>query len=139
MSTEHRRLVIGPRSAGLRRELGPTAWVVFEQLLVRSTGPVVDCRAEVSVRLVAAELGLSKDTVARALGRLRRVGLVTPSQSRSTSGVFAGGCYEINVPNSIAFDDDPIDTADKTTPIHASKLSRATRRNGSQLALSLDD
>jgi DNA-binding transcriptional ArsR family regulator len=140
--TDRRRLVIGARSAGLRRELGTTSWVVFEQLLACSTGPVHDCRAEASVRSLAAELGLSKDTVARALSRLRRAGLVTLSQPRSAEGVFAGGSYEIAVPDSIAFDDDPTDTADPPTPqlvTQMSKRPRPTRLNGSQLALSLDD
>ena len=31
-------------SVELRRRLGPTAWVVFEQLLLESTGPVTLCR-----------------------------------------------------------------------------------------------
>jgi DNA-binding transcriptional ArsR family regulator len=115
---------------------------VFEALLSCSTGPAGDCRAEVSVRALADELGLSKDTVARALSRLRRAGLVSLSQSRSADGVFAGGNYEIAVPDSIAFDDEPIGTADPPTALlvtETPKRLRATRVNGSQLALSLDD
>jgi DNA-binding transcriptional MocR family regulator len=138
VGADRRRLLLGARVGRVRRQLGPTAWTVLEELLACSTGTISECSAEVSVRSLAGELGLSKDTVARALLRLRRAGLVTAIQSRSTTGVFAVGCYEINVPNSIAFDDDPIDTADTTTPTHAPKLSRVTRRNGSQLALSLD-
>ena len=91
MGTEHRRLVIGPRAARLRLELGPTAWVVLEELLARSVGPLGDCRASASVRSLATELGLSKDTVARAVVRLRRAGLVTACQARSTTGAFDGG------------------------------------------------
>src|SRR3954468_11284764 len=101
VGTDRRRLVIGPRAARLRRELGPCGWVVLEELLACSTGPVGDCRAEASVRSVAAALALSKDTVARALGRLHRAGLVSPSQSRSATGGFAGGSYTIAVPDSV--------------------------------------
>jgi len=138
VSTEHRRLVIGHGSAGLRRALGPTGWVVFEQLLACSTGPVDDCRAEVSVRSMAAELGLSKDTVARALCRLRSVGLVAPSQSRATSGVFAGGCYSIAVPAWIDFDDDIHPAPIVADPRPVPKRLSASRQLGSQLALAID-
>ncbi|HEY3486305.1 MAG TPA: helix-turn-helix domain-containing protein [Ilumatobacteraceae bacterium] len=142
MGTERRRVVIGPRAARLRRELGPSGWVVLEELLACSAGPVGDCRADVSVRSLAAGLGLSKDTVARALSRLRRAGLVSPSQSRSASGGFACGSYTIAVPDSVDFDDEPIDRADTSTTqvdAHPPKRPRLNRLNGSQLALSLDD
>ena len=84
MSPETDRcVVLGTDTAELRRRLGPTAWVVFEELLLASTGPNEACHASVSVRSLAARLGLAKDTVARALIRLRRVGLVSNCQSRS--------------------------------------------------------
>ncbi len=71
MSTE-RHLVLTAESAELRCQLGPTAWVVLEELLLASTGNGDACRASVSVRSLASRLGLAKDTVARALIRLRR-------------------------------------------------------------------
>lgn len=75
MASDGRSFVVGPRAIGLRRRVGPTAWVVLEQVLASSTGPAGCCRARVSVRTLAADLAMSKDTVARALGRLRHVGL----------------------------------------------------------------
>ena len=118
----------------MRRRLGPTAWVVLEQLLTSSTGPEGDCRACVSVRTLAAELAMSKDTVARALARLRSAGIVSADQSRSATGTFTAGGYVIDVPNGIAFDDTGHAPTTPTTRPH-----RASRHHGSQLALVLDD
>ncbi len=58
----------------MRARLGPTAWLVLEELLLRGDG-----RGWVGegVRGLAAGLGLDKDTVARGLRRLRAAGLVS--------------------------------------------------------------
>ena len=143
MAAERRRLLIGAEAARLRRELGPTAWMVLEELLACSTSSSSGvCRAEVSVRSLGRQLALSKDTVARALGRLSRAGFVAADQSRSTSGAFAVGCYRITVPNAIGFSDDA--TAHQyvslttSQPSTAAKRPRPTRRNSSQLALAID-
>jgi hypothetical protein len=78
---------------------------------------------------------LAKDTVARALVRLRRAGLVTATQTRSVSGVFTTGSYQLSVPGSITFDD-----TFATAPIseRSSLRSRSSRSAGSQLALAID-
>jgi DNA-binding transcriptional ArsR family regulator len=104
MSTD-RRITLTADSAELRRRLGPTAWVVFEELIFASTRTRDGRVASVSIRTLAARLGLAKDTVARALNRLRRAGLVTASQSRTDSGVFASGSYTLHVPASITVTD----------------------------------
>ena len=96
-----RRVSVDVTAAALRRRLGPTSWVVFEELLLASSGSS-PCVASVSVRALAASLGLSKDTVARALVRLRRAGLVTAQQTRTTSGLFATGSYRLMIPESIS-------------------------------------
>lgn len=100
MPTEQvRRLVIGPGATALRHRLDPTAWTVLEELLLASTGPTDACTASVPVRVLAARLGLAKDTVARALVRLRAAGLVTSTQqARTSGGAFATGTYELMVP-----------------------------------------
>ena len=103
MSPE-RSITVGSGAAELRRRLDPTAWVVFEELLLASTGTET-CAASVSVRSLAGRLGLSKDTIARALTRLRAAGLITACQSRSDSGVFAAGSYLLTVPSSITITD----------------------------------
>jgi len=61
MTDVGRRVVLDAGSIDLRRQLGATAWVVFEELLLVSSGPVEACHASVSVRSLAARLGLAVD------------------------------------------------------------------------------
>ena len=126
-----RRLVLEADSVELRRALGPTAWVVFEELLLTSTATPSGRRASVSVRSLAAGLGLAKDTVARALSRLRRAGLVTPIQTRTSAGAFAAGTYLLTMPDSIA-----IETGHQTR--RSGRRSHSPRPIVSQLALAID-
>jgi hypothetical protein len=112
----------------LRRRLGPTAWVVFEELLLASTGPATACCASVSVRSLAASSGLAKDTVARALVRLRAAGLVAVTQSRSTGGVFAASNYELRIPPGIVLDDSPTPAPDTAAPDDPASITRPTTR-----------
>ncbi len=124
-------LLLAADSVALRRALGPTAWTVFEELLLVSTASAGERQASVSVRSLATRLGLAKDTVARALTRLRRAGLVTPIQSRTSAGVFAAGSYLLTIPDSIAFQ--------AVSPLtRASTRSRSRQPRGSQLALAID-
>jgi DNA-binding transcriptional ArsR family regulator len=137
MSTE-RRVVLTAGTVELRRRLDPTAWVVFEQLLLESTDCGGVCRASVSVRSLAAQLGVAKDTVARALTRLRRAGLIDASQSRTATGVYATGVYTLTIPTSITVDDHTQSPPPSTTPTatdapHPSRSSAPT----TQLALPL--
>ena len=102
-------IVIDEACREMRRRLGPASWLVFEELLLAAT-PVGDrWRASVSVRVLVDRMGLSKDTVARAVARLRRAGLVTPHQAR-TAGLFATGVYELTIPNGITVNPATIDT-----------------------------
>jgi hypothetical protein len=54
--------------------------------------------AQVSIRSPCAPLGLAKDTVARAVRRLRDLGVVAALQARSESGAFKAGSYRPAVP-----------------------------------------
>ena len=95
-------VVVGAAASGLRRALGPTSWMVLEELLLLcSTGPADACVVRVSVRALAGSLGLAKDTVGRAIRRLRDTGLVTVAQQRTGSGIFDTGTYLIAVPDCI--------------------------------------
>lgn len=134
MSTE-RRIVLAAGSVEVRHQLGATAWVVFEQLLLESTSRGDVCEASVSVRSLAAQLGLSKDTVARAVTRLRRAGLVEASQSRAATGAFATGCYRLCVPDSITVTDHTLSTPPTSA---CSSLRTRSSRSTSQLALAID-
>jgi hypothetical protein len=85
----------------VRRRLGPVAWVVLECLaehaVARGDVPV-SCR---SVRGLADELDLSKDSVARALQRLRRDGLVAHVGDRGDDGRFGRGHYVLSLPADV--------------------------------------
>ena len=87
----------GPyRSGGdteqLRRRLGPLAWCALECLLERSSGGV----AQVSVRALAGELGVAKNTAHRAVAALRRAGLIDHVQGRRADGRFQPGRYRLS-------------------------------------------
>ena len=125
-----RSVVVGAAASELRRALGPTSWMVLEELLLRSTGPADECVARVSVRALAASLGLAKDTVARAIRRLRDAGLVTVAQQRTVAGIFDTGTYRIAVPDCITLN----------APTQSSRLPRARvdHRHFSQLSLAIE-
>ncbi len=98
-------LVIGAGAAGVRRALGPTSWVVLEELLLASEpaddGPASTRSCALSVRDLARRLGLDKDTVARAVQRLIDAGHVARSQTRTTAGTFARTTYRIDLPDGL--------------------------------------
>jgi hypothetical protein len=92
-------LVVLPGAAHLRRVVGPTAWVVLEALLQNAEPTGVDeDTARRSIRDLAADLGLAKDKVARALRVLRDVGLISHDQHRADAGTFDPGRYAISMP-----------------------------------------
>lgn len=75
------------------RRLGPTAWAVLEDLRARSVDVDDEVVAHVSIRALAAELGLAKATVHRATSRLTRAGLIEARQTRTDAGTFTNGHY----------------------------------------------
>lgn len=131
MPTEATRsIVVAFEASELRRELGPTSWMVLEELLLGSTGPVDACVARVSVRALAASLGLAKDTACRAIRRLRDAGLVRVAQQRTVTGSFDTGTYVIAVPDCIAFN--------ASTQPSPRPRARVDRRQFSQLSLAIE-
>lgn len=114
----------GPRAAALRRQLGPTTWCVLECLIERSDDGMT---ATASVRAVAAELGVAKNTAHRAIAALVRAGLVEPTQARNPSGTFRPGRYRLHI-------DDIREPA--VSPTDARRRQRAaTTADSSQLSL----
>lgn len=93
-------MALSPLQREWRRALRPTAWVVLEALTEQATPRPGDRApvAYVSVRALAAELGLSKDTVADALQALRTAGLVSRvDQSKDGTGRFVRGAYRLHL------------------------------------------
>lgn len=123
-------VVVEPAASELRRALGPTSWMVLEELLLCSTGPADGCVASVSVRALATSLGLAKDTVGRAIRRLRYAGLVTVAQQRTVAGIFDTGTYRIGVPDCITVN----------APTQSCRLPRVRvdPRHISQLSLAIE-
>lgn len=94
-------VVIGGGAGELRRRLGPTAWVVLEEMLLASTPSAGARVARVSARSLGRSVGIAKNTAARAISRLRLAGVVEAVQSRTLSGVFDTVSYVIAVPEHI--------------------------------------
>ncbi len=123
-------IVIDTASREMRRRLGPASWMVFEELLFAAAPDGHIWQASASVRVLAERTGLSKDTVARAVARLRRAGLVSPRQARN-AGLFATGVYELTIPNGITVDSAAVvDTHLAPTP-----TSRTATVESTQLSL----
>ena len=91
----------GLRSASLRRDLGPAAWCALECLVESSTDGHT---ADTSVRAVAAELGVAKNTAHRAIAALTRAGLITAEQHRDGTGKFRPGRYRLHLERLLSND-----------------------------------
>jgi DNA-binding transcriptional ArsR family regulator len=80
----------------LCRAVGATAWAVLCDIALdaeaEADGNLV---AATNVRRIAADLGISKDTAARALGRLVGAGLVARHCRRGAGGHFVRSLYEL--------------------------------------------
>ena len=129
MVTDRRSLVIAPSPSTVRRRLGPTAWLVFEELVADSTGDPPNPDVAATTRSLAEALGLSKDTVARALTKLHPAGLVEARQDRTSLGAFTAGRYRIVVPGSVRVIDSAPDrpaAAKRDRAVQLSLLDPAT-------------
>lgn len=125
-----RSVVVHSASDELGRALGPTSWMVLEELSLRSTGTADECVARVSIRALAEALGLAKDTVARAIRRLRDVGLVTVTQPRTKAGIFDTGTYLIALPDSVTLVESALTATQPRT--------RVDRRDSLQLSFAIE-
>ncbi len=85
-------------------------WVVLEEMVEQSITEGEASVARVSVRSLAASIGLAKDTVHRAIVQLQELGLIEGQQSRTTAGGFGSGSYRLLVPPVI------MSTASASTP-----------------------
>jgi DNA-binding transcriptional MocR family regulator len=121
-------LAIGASARTLRHTLGVVAWAALEELLLDpAPRPSGDLSAQVSARILAARLGVSKDTAAAALRRLTSVGLVRREDHRDAArGVFARSVYVI----------DAARLSGHGIHRHAAPLTRPTRRSRARVAAS---
>jgi len=73
-------------------------WCALESVVAASD---LDNVASVSVRSLATELGVSKNTAQRAVAALRAARLITPLATRRDAGKFAAGAYRLAVPTAV--------------------------------------
>ena len=111
------------RDAALRRDLGPTAWCALECLVERTNGGAI---AVVSVRSLAADLGVAKNTAHRALVALVRAGIAEAVQDCSTDGRFQPGGYRLHLGDLLA---------STTTRPTRTRPTATTRTAAAQLSL----
>jgi DNA-binding IclR family transcriptional regulator len=117
----------------MRRRLGPVAWCVFECLIEQSDNRRT---AVASVRSLASDLGVAKNTAHRALARLVRTGVAEPVQDRDAAGRFRPGRYRLHVDELHAGDTaDASATATRSRPSSRSRSRSGRRANYSQLSL----
>jgi hypothetical protein len=89
-------IVLGVGAITTARRVGPTAWTVLTALALRAEPVAGQLSARASVRSLAEELGLNKDTVCHAVARLRQAGLLARSVSP-----FEFGSYCMSVPSDV--------------------------------------
>jgi len=82
------------RGAALRRDLGPVAWCALECLVEEADSNRV---VEASIRSIARDLGVAKNTAHRALRTLVAAGLVETEPQRTTDGRFRAGRYRLHL------------------------------------------
>lgn len=133
IADDHHLVLDLARVEQVRRTVGPTPWVVLEALAGRSAAsqPVVEI--ESSARDLADVLGLSKDTVARALRVLARAELVRRVDRRSDrTGRFTATTYVVDLAAAgvtVLGESGPSDTARAEV---AASTRLATRRPASR-------
>lgn len=136
------RVVLGPAAHVLRRRVGAMAWMVLEEMLELSQHAGSGRVAAVSVRSLAASLGVAKDTVHRAVTRLCDLGVIEPHQARTASGSFSAGGYRLDVPAACLsfFDDSPSTPARRRPSARDASRRRAAAasRVSDQLSLLLE-
>ena len=97
----------GSACVALRRRLGATAWFVLEELVIGAEAVESGgLRARASTRELALRLELNKDTVTRALAKLRASGVITVARRGGATGA---SVFAINVPTGLVIDHRGVD------------------------------
>ena len=110
--------------------------MVLEEMLEHSDGE--GRVAVVSVRSLAASLGVAKDTVHRAVTRLRDLGLIEPHQARTAAGSYSTGGYRLDVPAACLSIVDQSPSASTPAPPASRRRTAAPSRVSDQLSLLLE-
>jgi len=90
-------IIVTAASRAAKRQVGPTAWAVLEDIVLDACRTAGRWEATTSVGLVARHLGLTPGTVARALARLCSDGIVHREDRRvDRTGRFGASVYVID-------------------------------------------
>ena len=89
-------ITVGAPAIDVVCRVGPTGWSVLTALALDAEYAAEQVVVRASVRSLAARLRLDKDTVARALARLRGAGLVAHEGGRFTPGL-----YRLTIPAAL--------------------------------------
>jgi len=93
-----REIVVTAGCRDLRADVGPVAWMVLEELAMCSEELDDSVVVSTTVRVLAASVGLSKDTVASGLRRLIARGIVRREDQRDrASGCFGNSIYVVDL------------------------------------------
>ena len=124
-------------SRSLRRTLGATAWFVLEELVVRAVAVEGELRVQVPTRELAVTLGLNKDTVTKALARLRVNNTIT---SMKRGGSVGASAFSIHLPSRLTTHRSSANApAEATSPAAPSPVAQgATRRRRGRGRRALD-
>ena len=93
-------LVARPQSATWRRRLGPLAWTALECLALSAYPDSQGWAAPVGVRGIAAKIGVTKDTAARAVMTLITAGVITRQPVTGPEGQRRSG-YRLHLPEGL--------------------------------------
>lgn len=99
-------LVLSGDSKAWRRRLGPLAWAALEHMALAAHPEGVGWVVPVGVRDVAAGIGVTKDTAARAIATLGAAGLVALTRVEKPDGRQRSG-YQLHLPEPIRLVDCP--------------------------------
>ena len=106
-------------ATALQTIVGPIGWLVLEA--IASDAPIGQPRVEArcSTRSLASTVGVSKDSVARALHQLSRAGIVERVDHRDVrSGRFTSTCYLVDLASAgITVTVSPTTTTAPTTTV----------------------
>jgi len=134
-------LLVSAESRAWRRRLGAMAWAALEHLALAAQWDEAGWASPVGVRDVAAGLGVTKDTAARAVATLVEAGLVTLTRVETPDGRRRSG-YRLQLPAGILFRRCPDwrDTAapqgdPDRCPNHRDDRQRPTERDSTPAAI----
>lgn len=111
-------LLVAAESRAWRRRLGALAWAALEHLALAAQPDEMGWAAPVGVRDVAAGLGVTKDTAARAVAALAAAGLVAFAQVETVEAQRRTG-YRLNLPEGIRLQQCPGDQDTPSPPMRS--------------------